>query len=123
GLVSDRERTGQGDAHGPRVEKLDAHLRRALDHEGDWQSRRVIVRVDPNATGTVQALMKARGDRPIRYHAGISAFTVRAHHLEALAKNPAVLSISVDAPLDALQVATPSTFLPTEQVVRESVGS
>src|SRR5438034_708189 len=121
GVCSDSAAAGQNDAHGRRVDKLDANLRHALDHEGDWQSRRVIVRVDPNAIGSVQALMRARGDSPIRFHRGISAFTVRAHHLEAFANNPAVLSISVDAPLDALQIA-PTTFLPTEQVVRDSVS-
>jgi len=81
----------------------------------------VIVRVDLNAIGSVRALMRARGDRPIRFHGGISAFTVRSHPLEALANNPPVLSISVDATLDAHQIASPGTFLPSEQVVRDSV--
>ena len=55
------------------------------------------------------------------FHGGISAFTVRSHPLEALANNPPVLSISVDATLDAHQIASPGTFLPSEQVVRDSV--
>src|SRR6267378_4568490 len=119
---NDSHGRSENDAHGRRGDKLDAHLRHALDHEGDWQSRRVIVRVDPKAIGSVQALMRARGDRTIRFHGGISAFTVRAHHLESFANNPAVLSISVDAPLDALQVAPPTAVLPTERVVRDSVS-
>src|SRR5207245_2852804 len=53
GVCSDSAAAGQNDAHGRRVDKLDANLRHALDHEGDWQSRRVIVRVDPNAIGSV----------------------------------------------------------------------
>src|SRR3954451_1657842 len=75
--------------------KLDAHLRHAIDRDGDEVTERVIIQVDPGAAGTIEAVLKARGERPLRYHAGIGAFTVRSKHLLALAKHPGIKSISI----------------------------
>src|ERR1700681_1491736 len=72
GVGSDPATAAQAAGHKRKVDKLDRHLRQALDREGDWPARRVIVRVDPTAIGSVQALMKARGDELIRFHRGIS---------------------------------------------------
>src|SRR5256885_6132994 len=65
-------------------------------------------------------LLRHRGDTTLHYHGGISAFTVRAAHLRALASDPAVRSISVDAPLGALQI---TDIQPTQQIVRAAVSS
>ena len=46
-------------AAGTHRHKLDGRLRQALDREGDWPSRRVIVRVDPKAVASVRKLLKA----------------------------------------------------------------
>ena len=82
--------------------KLDSHLQHAIDRDGDDVTERVIIQVDADAAGSVEAVLKGRGEKPLRYHAGIAAFTVRAKHLVALAKHPGIKSISVDAPLEAL---------------------
>ena len=121
GLLITGVRTETASAAGSHRHKLDGRLRQALDREGDWPSRRVIVRVDPKAVGSLRKLLQGRGDRLIRFHGGISAFTVESRHLLALAGNPAVASISEDVPVDAHQVAPPAA-LPTSQVVRSSVS-
>src|SRR5687767_4424918 len=89
-----RSETAPSGAPSSHRHKLDGHLRKALDREGDWPSRRVIVRVDPAAAGSLRKLLKDRGDKVIRFHGGISAFTVEARNLLALADNPGVASIS-----------------------------
>ena len=101
--------------------KLDAHLRQAIDRDGDDLAERVIVQVEAGAADSVEAALKSRGEKPLRYHPGIGAFTVRSKHLLALAKHPGVKSISIDAPLEALQIA-PLAVLTTEQIVRDSVS-
>ena len=122
GVLGHSAKADQGGPNTHKVDKLDTNLRHAVDHDGDGLPRRVIVRVDPAAVSAMEGLLKGRGDKLIRFHRGISAFTVRSQHLEALADNPAVLSISVDAPLEAHAIVTPTTFLPTQQVVRDSVS-
>src|SRR5688572_24506792 len=81
-------------------EKIDSHLRKAIEREGEVSSHRVIVRIDPKANGAVRALLQARGDRLVRFHPGIGAFTVDSKRLRALSKHPAIRSISFDAPLN-----------------------
>jgi subtilisin family serine protease len=105
------------DASGTR--KLDAHLRHAIDRDGDEVTTRVIIQVEPGAAGSVEAVLKGRGETPVRYHPGIGAFTVRSKHLLALARHSGIKSISIDARLDALQTASAA---PTDRIVRASVS-
>src|SRR2546425_2341030 len=100
--------------------KLDAHLRQSLARDGDASERRVIVRVDPKAAKAVDALLRSRGDRMLRYHPTIGAFSLRAKNLLALAESGDVKSISIDAPLQAHQVVF--TPLVTQDVVRRTLG-
>ena len=111
-------------APGDSTHKLDRHLRHTVERDGDAAEQRVIIQVDPTAAAPVDKLLRARGDKVIRFHGGIGAFTVRSKHLRALANHPGIKSISVDAPLDALQtIPPPSALLPTNQVVRDSVSA
>src|ERR671930_1615837 len=105
-------------SNGAHRKKLDAFLRRALDEDAsDSTSQRVIVRVEPDSVAAVRAFLKDRGDKVIRFHRGIVAFTTESKHLVQLASHPGIKSISVDAALGAHQTTT----LPTDKVVRDSV--
>ena len=118
GLASG-DANAQPSAPGDGVGKLDAHLRQLLRSRGDRTAERVIVRVDPGATRAAESFMRRRGDRLLRFHPGISAFTVEARYLQALAELGIIRSISVDAPITAHQnPATPTTM----DVVRRTIG-
>ena len=109
-------------AAGTHRHKLDGRLRQALDREGDWPSRRVIVRVDPKAVASVRKLLKGRGDRTIRFHGGISAFTVESRASARAGRQPGRrVDLRGRAGRGAPDFrACPS--LPTSQIVRNSVS-
>jgi len=66
-------------------------------------SRRVIIRTKPGAALEVRKKLEARGDRVLTDHKLVHALTatVRAQDLAALAANPDIQSISIDAPVSA----------------------
>src|SRR5919197_6543069 len=101
--------------------KLDVYLRHAIERDGDERTERVIIQVDPAAARSIEAVLNARGEKPLRYHPGIGAFTVRSKHLLALANHPGIKSISIDAPLEALQTTSLTPF-PAMGIVRDSVS-
>src|SRR4051812_4321101 len=107
-----------GHANGRRAQKLDAHLRQLVERNDD-SPERVIVQVERDALESVRSLLKSRGDKLIRYHRGIAAFTVQSTRLLDLADHPGIKSISIDATLDASQTQAPFV---TDQVVRDSVS-
>src|SRR5918995_1173263 len=97
----------------PAHAKLDDQLRAVVGRGADSAPQRVIIRVKPGAADDVKALLRTRGDKALRFHAGINAFTASVRNLAALAKDDRIASVSADAPLHAHQLAT---TLPTQQI-------
>jgi serine protease AprX len=93
-------------AHGPdpnrKPSKLDRVLRNAADM-GDTSTKRVIVRTRPGKTAAVADRVQKRGDRIAADHRRLQAFTafVRGNELQALAADPDVASVSIDAVITA----------------------
>jgi len=79
-------------------EKLDTHLRAALD-AGSGDSQRVIIRVRPGERAALRRMLSEHGDRIVAEHESIDAITtvVHAEDLETLAGQQQVVSVSSDA--------------------------
>jgi serine protease AprX len=82
--------------------KVDVHLQRQL--KGGSSTERVIVRLKPGRRAAVAQTLRQRGHAVYGDHPGIDALSseISLDTLKALAKNPAVESISTDADLDTL---------------------
>ena len=83
-----------------RYNKVDKVLAEASPSDGP---QRVIIRVRPDAKLHVKKKLAQHGDGVIADHGMVNALTARVHgeHIAVLAADPAVLSISVDAPVRA----------------------
>src|SRR5918994_1387405 len=67
--------------------KLDTNLRALAARGADSTPQQVIIRLKPGAETSVRALLRSRGDKALRFHAGINAFTASARNLAALARD------------------------------------
>lgn len=90
--------------------KLDDHLQRLADAQNGKSRVDVIVKVRGNGLGQVARKILRRGDkvRGRQPSAGLLAAEVRREDLAALAADPAVESVSVDAPVSAFGAAAAS---------------
>src|SRR5205814_6900652 len=88
--------------------KLDRHLQKTV--KGDSGTYRVIIRAKAGKRGAVAQIVRQRGDAVYGDHSGINGVSVEvsARTLRALAKDPNVESISIDADLDALESKSPN---------------
>ena len=88
--------------------KLDRALRDAVDR-GDRQSKRVIIRARRGFGSTLRRALEIHGDVVERDHPLISGVTavIHADDLKALENDPAIVGISIDAPVTAFQGPPP----------------
>ena len=104
---------------------MDREVRQAHDQ---GRPSRVIVRYRAGAGPTLKKRMLARGNRVARNHRGIGALSasLNAGELKRWAKDPDVLGISVDAPIDAHgffeSLDTFSNALADAQHLRRTLG-
>ncbi|HEY7055259.1 MAG TPA: S8 family peptidase [Vicinamibacterales bacterium] len=89
-------------AHARHREKLDNHLRAAVDG-GASTPQRVIIRTRPTDWSVVRRGLASRGDRIVADHESISALTavVSPEDLDGLVDQDAILSVSTDAVVHA----------------------
>ncbi len=82
---------------GRRHSKLDKILQEALAHPP--KNTRVIIQTRPGSEDALKRTLQGHGDTIEREHASLHAFTATVHgeDLAALAADPSVLSISIDA--------------------------
>src|SRR3982751_1524929 len=80
-------------------DKLDLHLRAALEGKGARESQRVIIRVAPGGQAALRRMLADRGDPIVAEHQSIEAFTAVVHteDLDALAAGQQIVSVSSDA--------------------------
>jgi serine protease AprX len=102
------------------LSKLDSALRMALRDDGNIR-RDVIARIQPGYRTNVRQQLEDKGFTVRTEHPLINAISVQVptNALVGLAKNPNVLSISIDARLEADKVSAPGS---NSAILRETLG-
>src|SRR3954453_21908570 len=80
-------------------DKLDLHLRAALDGNSTRESHRVIIRVAPGGQAALRGLLAGHGDALVAEHESSGALRagVYTEDLDALAGQQQIISVSSDA--------------------------